>query len=369
MDVEMPHPFAPGTILKLKSHAPPHPFGKPHYRHQTTPGVDKLTPQPSFDELLFARHPRERHDDPEVPPQPEWFNEDQTARLKIIHELSQSGMDAQVVVCKVLKAPKMWKEMEYKKSPKRLVAKIYDPLRYCSPDVVAKADAAYAQEAAAYFQLHSHLEHPTLQKKPDLAPRFYGTWTTDIRRQHLHHVSHRAAQKLLPNLGAATFDLLKLFTRKKDRKNVEEEESVAREKCNGTVGAEPSRQQTAKLSLKPFRPVRIILMEEIEGSAISYLCVKRANDDGNRILVPGSAFESEETTDFSNANVSHYTDMGQSIQSFDLPMDPADLYDMCMYYTFAGWFPADWVHDDPAYRAWAKRVFPKSLNMDSELAV
>ncbi|KAH6689436.1 hypothetical protein F5X68DRAFT_260137 [Plectosphaerella plurivora] len=78
--------------------------------------------------------------------------------------------------------------MGYSERPTSVVAKIYDPLlhsqvhilRYSTRlDVVDIADGEYATEASAYAELHEAAKTKPIIK--DFVPRFYGTWTTMIK--------------------------------------------------------------------------------------------------------------------------------------------------------------------------------------------
>ena len=116
-------------------------------------------------------------------PKPGRTDEDDTKDICIIHQLrSGEASGAQILVVRDTS------------SEGHFVAKIFDPLYYSfivgdswTPyrvhDVVARADADYAAEAAAYIELDSTPFPGTF------VPRFYGTWTTNIDT-HVNGIKH-----------------------------------------------------------------------------------------------------------------------------------------------------------------------------------
>ena len=184
-----------------------------------------------------------RGTNPPLFPLPDWLSDDnETATLKIMGRKSTSALGAQVVWCEV-EVSIATRLMKRRKIPKVVVAKIFDPAYYLdSPDNVAAADREYAQEAAAYITLHSHTldSSPSAVKKPGLAPKFYGTWTTDVTADHL----------IKPWLST---------TKRKKTIAQEAKDRAAFDKSS------QSPYESTKLWPQKFRPVRLILLEHIKG--------------------------------------------------------------------------------------------------------
>ncbi|KAH6697635.1 hypothetical protein F5X68DRAFT_226995 [Plectosphaerella plurivora] len=207
--MEIPNLYVPATRLPLKSHRPPQPFGKTDYKHIQTPGVPYISPETvghlNSDDLIYAVHPRERYeppnntDDPSIVHLPDWYTDNQDDKIKIVCPLSTGRQGAQAVLCEVLRAlDVLWKKMGHKSNdlPRKVVAKISDPLHYRGHiDPVAEADREYAQEAAAYIQLHGKRDTKVYTDKPDLVPKFYGTWTTDITFNHFRKTGMSAKDR------------------------------------------------------------------------------------------------------------------------------------------------------------------------------
>ncbi|KAH6662668.1 hypothetical protein F5X68DRAFT_266151 [Plectosphaerella plurivora] len=391
--------------LPITTHRPPVPFGKKDYKEESTPGVADMSSEAieglSYDEVTFARHPRERHE--HAGDLPDWFSDNQTATLKIVCPISTSTWGARVVLCEV-KSPAVafWRKMGHK-IPTMVVAKIFDPLYYRDcPDMVAEADREYAHEAAAYMHLHDHRQHPSYANKPGLVPRFYGTWTTDITTEHLR----------------------KSFMSKPLRKATAAREAKNRAAFDAAVlAAKPSgsSSQTTTLAPQKFRPVRIILLEHIKGSSLSQHLVPAKDDDGYATVVPNLEYESEEKrlaifasivdtvvriehlgikiddirpsnfiitkkndpankksdpankkndsanktqcdvvmTDFSLTTVNKYTRMGWDLDEWlPRPMHPLTSRDPHDWYSFLGWIPERWLEDPDSYESWGESRFP-----------
>ncbi|KAH7366963.1 hypothetical protein B0T11DRAFT_325266 [Plectosphaerella cucumerina] len=368
--------YTRGIILPLRSHRPPEPFGKPDYKHPKTPSVKDLAPEDvshlSYNEITFARHPRERHE-PSIVPLPSWFPYNQTARVKIEYRLSCTSEGAQVVLCSVLEPdPDVWKKMGHA-CPKKVVAKIFDPLYYRNThDMVDAADREYAQEAAAYIHLHGHRmdKNRTYLDKPDIVPGFFGTWTTDVTRAHLR----------------------KSFMSLKDKKKTKKKEAYERKLFD-------EAPKPARLFPHPFRPVRIILLEFIDGSPLSQFCDETVDHSGIHILRPMKPYEDEEKrlkifhsimdtmsrighmgiahlnrqpsnflikhdsnrvviSDFSLSDVACYSNIGWQIQQkLPRPLHPISWGDIDTWTTFQGWFPAEWIDDVSLFDAWGEATF------------
>ncbi|KAH6684904.1 hypothetical protein F5X68DRAFT_276952 [Plectosphaerella plurivora] len=380
----------PGIALPLRSHRPTEPFGKRDYRHPETSEVEAITPEDvgnlSYDEITFARHPRERHK-PSILPLPEWFADNQTAKLSIECMLSVGSYGAKVVLCSVDNAPKAAWEKMGQDCPELIVAKIFDPLNYNdTPDPVAAADREYAQEAAAYFRMHSErlAKNPAYMDKPDLVPGFYGTWTTDITRDHLR----------------------KSFMSPHHKKKTKKKEALARKKFE----EESKAATSAKDVVHSFRPVRIILLEYIEGSTVSNLCAKEPVWSRQADLRPHEPYQSQEKrlaifhsimdtgyrighfgithfkryptsfivkesddrvviTDFSQSETWTYVDVGFHIQErLPRPLHPMTVCDIDKWWAFRGWFPPEWLEDVSLYDTWGEATFAHDQYTDKPTA-
>lgn len=160
-------PYITGFTAQIHRHAPPPPFGAPHY------GLDPR-PQPSIEYMRSVSQSELVVDNPplETPPsQPE------TAQLTITTPISVgSARGAQVVTCSVISHRQTAAE------PFQAVAKIYDALYYRFSESLAndprnvstQADKDYSHEAAAYEYLQR------TGQTGSFAPAYYGSWTFDL---------------------------------------------------------------------------------------------------------------------------------------------------------------------------------------------
>jgi hypothetical protein len=395
MEKDTPDLWGENIHLPITSHRPPEPFGSTSYKHAKTPGVTDISPETVghllHNEFTFARHPRERHE-PSLFPMPDWFIDNQTANLRIVDTLSTDKRGAQVVLCDVYPAPtELWKRMGHSVSPSakaQVVAKIFDPLHYDSPDTVAEADLEYAQEAAAYIHMHGQRKEPTYANKPNLVPRFYGTWTTDVTLNHIR-------KSFVPT------------ALRKDIKSQEAKDRAAFDAAAAAAKEAGASSQTTKLEPQKFRPVRIILLQYIEGSCLSKHLICRSDPEdrlkieptpefvaeSKRLVIMGSIMDTvsriehlgikpvnigpsnfmiTETprasgsdpeynvvmTDFSMAYVGRYTRMGYILdEKLPRPMHPLSSRHPQEWYDFLGWIPEKWLTEDGSYEAWGQSYF------------
>lgn len=426
--MEFPPLYANATKLSLKSHRPPEPFGKTGYKHFKTPGVPEISPATvghlNQRDLIYALHPRERYE-PSIMPMPGWFIDNQQTTIKIVGKLSSNDQGAQVFICQVLRTPDvLWKKMGYKTHdlPRKVVAKIFDPLHYHGyVDPVAEADREYAQEAAAYAQLHDKRDTKTYMDKPDLAPQFYGTWTTDITFDHFRK-----------NVMSSAAKQQKLKAEGKKRKQFNANAAAAK-------NSDPSQQP--KLVAQSFRPVRVILTQHVDGSPLWQHLIKGVDDTKNPIVKPREKFQQERVrldifgkmldtisriehlgvklptvttrapavflitekintiepdnnivtakaskgkgrkifnvknlvkygvvmTDFTQADVTCYTDMGYDLdEKLPLPSHPLSSYEIDEYLCLRGWYPPEWMTDVDKYHEWGESHFKSSDYADPE---
>lgn len=316
-----------------------------------TPGVKDLMQEDiahikNESDVLFANHPRERHEGSTK--LPSWFPKDDdkhSISIKVLCGLSLGEAGAQVALCSVKSSSKqMRKALGYKKAPKKVVAKIFDPMHYYrNPDMVAEADPEYAQEAAAYILLHD--EKRRYQDKPHLVPNLHGTWTTNVTKDHLR----------------------KAFTDSKSKKD--QDPPIIKIEDN-------------RLAIQSFRPVRFVLMEWIEGSDLSE--ITEQPDEYNNFVrffpefwkfedikehkkvfrdildsvssiinlgithnktIPASSMIRDKdhsivVTDFAQVIVASDTDIGHTLlQKFSKPLHPVHGTIISNYLAFAAWFP------------------------------
>ncbi|KAF2654342.1 hypothetical protein K491DRAFT_759071 [Lophiostoma macrostomum CBS 122681] len=154
------NPYAVGRELKLKKHVPPKPFGL-NYSSDGGADTEEVEGYSQLDWCLSH------------PPKLGLTNDDDIKHVHIVQALRcGEASGAQILLVR---------DASFKG---QFVAKIYDPLYYSFEqgdswisyrvsDVVARADADYAAEAAAYNELESTPFSGTL------VPRFYGTWIFD----------------------------------------------------------------------------------------------------------------------------------------------------------------------------------------------
>lgn len=251
-------------------------------------------------------------------------------------------------------------------------SRTYDPVHYFNnPDMVAEADRQYAQEAAAYFRLHRRM--CMYAEKPQLAPKFYCTWTTCITRDRL--VEH--------------------FGNKEKDRQASDDESEEDEDVN----------------LPAARPVRIILMEYIEGSAMSDN-TKEVDENNDVIVRFPRQFRNIEkrkkifadvldsvswiehlgithnktmpsgfiirdgnhqvvAIDFAEAEVSEYITIGKTLmESLAKPLNPRWHREATNIFAFAGWVPHEWLAKPAVFVTWVNDTFPsKDKNyVDEEVA-
>lgn len=190
----MVYPYVCGTTLHLRSHRPPQPFGDADYKapFNRDPLVNPSSEMKKYRprDYVFTKLSRERAENSTLPDfATPYFDTEDSLRLKISKTIAvHSERGPQVVLCDVQTKPsKYWANMGYQPAdrPSQVVAKIFDPLHWpdLDPrlpfkrliDLVSAADKAYAQEAVAYMELHH------AQKSNNLitgfVPKFYGTWT------------------------------------------------------------------------------------------------------------------------------------------------------------------------------------------------
>lgn len=394
--------YATGNMLVVTSHRPPDPFGEDHYKQPTTPGFIDVD-QDELDELdqidfVFARAPRERHEPGNVMT-PTWFQDDQTFSLEVEAVLSTQKNGATTALCSVHGTPPpMWKEMGHEKMPESLIAKFYDPLHYPYQsdmnfreriDVVAAADRDYAHEAAVYYQLHARRQHSAYMKRPNMVPKFYGTWTTTLLRKAQDKPTGKR-NKIKSKLAS--------MKKKREKKSVQ------------------VKQETRTLIPQGSRQIRIVLMEFIAGQSLLDLADEVDSEQfgihlqpreeelptglsplsvfagvldamatleilgiGTGEVMPSNILVTEQgdvvLTNFATAEVAAHTRIGWHLpELFILPTHP-ECMELNTYSNLAGWYPPEWVisahqllldiNDDNEddleddFMIWTRKIFAK----------
>jgi hypothetical protein len=163
-------PYVVGRKFKLSRHTPPQPFGLNYTRDR---GADAKEVE-RYSQLDWCLSHSVK---------PGQTDNDVTKDIHIIRDLrSGEASGAQILLVRDASCVG------------HAVAKIYDPMYYprkegdsWTPyrvyDVVARADADYAAEAAAYTETDGTPLSGTI------VPRFYGTWTTNIYT-HVNEIEH-----------------------------------------------------------------------------------------------------------------------------------------------------------------------------------
>ncbi|KAH7369291.1 hypothetical protein B0T11DRAFT_338282 [Plectosphaerella cucumerina] len=198
--------YPPSAIIQLRSHTPPQPFGdgwyKPPFNRDPTYQDPQIIAQSTPDDFVFSKMPRDRDTDSFIPPFAQAYfgssAQEHEASLRIIKGLATgTEKGSQVFLCEVQASPsEYWKAMGYNEFPKKVIAKIFDPLYYptISPlagqhlDIVSWADKMYAHEAGAYIEIQGHRrDHPVID---DMTPNFFGTFsiTHQDHESRLRHV-------------------------------------------------------------------------------------------------------------------------------------------------------------------------------------
>lgn len=243
--------YGEGKELRLASHRPPQPFGSRIYPAP----FDKNGRQTSQEDLrsrspadhVFSLLPRERAEGSAAPDSAHAYLEtDDRVSLVVTEELSTNdGIGAQVVLCDVKSGPtSYWNKMGHRGGdhPTQVIAKIYDPLFYkklhpLGPwirlDTVSSADGEYSKEAAAYMEFHKAGANDPMVR--DFVPRYYGSWTIMVKNEGW-----------------------------------------------GNSGTRPS----ADSAIRSERPVRVILMEFLDGCHITDICGQLCDRDGWEYLEP-----------------------------------------------------------------------------------
>ncbi|KAH6673999.1 hypothetical protein F5X68DRAFT_194034 [Plectosphaerella plurivora] len=222
---------------------------------------------------------------------------------------------------------------------KFIVAKVFDPLYYpkATPwnshmDVVSLAEKAFAHEAAAYMELHhGRKENPVVN---DFVPKFYGTFSHLIPREGAKEPDsdHRPVRMVLMEFiqGQTIVDM-----------------SEASYNDDNVLVRQPPMVVGDKLALQVFQQV-------LHGLAsMEKLGVFHQNMDSGNVLVsirPGR--DGKDTTlgrvlmvDFDRSRVQRYTEKGEHLaQVLKKPLHPVVRFRLGgSLGSFAGWFPVAWL--------------------------
>ncbi|KAK5995184.1 hypothetical protein PT974_03581 [Cladobotryum mycophilum] len=160
-DFEKPElPYRNNSVLSIRRHIPPEPFGTLYTQETWRKEVDKHDLYDMTQSELCLQHP---------PAETAPHSDQTVSSLRVVEEIAcRDGRGAQVLRCQL-----------NDNNGQDYVAKIYDPLYYkygpdVPNDVTWKAESEYSQEAAAYEELVKN------EVAGVYTPKYYGSWTFEM---------------------------------------------------------------------------------------------------------------------------------------------------------------------------------------------
>ncbi|KAH6673914.1 hypothetical protein F5X68DRAFT_246648 [Plectosphaerella plurivora] len=300
--------YEPGNILHLRSHLPPEPFGNIYYAaplnrdplYQSPEVISRSTVR----ELVFSKDMRERGDSSRVAPSAQtYFNPNvlgDKAAIQIIKLLSAARKKGpQVAVCDVRELPdEYWQSMGWNEGefPSKVVAKIFDPLYFPSGTTASggetRLDVISFTDKLYAHEAASYIEiHGRRGEYPvvdESTPKFYGTFTT----------THKDA--------------------------------------NSTK----------------TRQVRIVLLEYIEGTPLSDLCVVQHPPEDSSFLIPTEKVGTMKERLDVFARMLHCLVALEKIGVSRRTHSSRDIllrYVIHGFEMFGGWFPREWLDYEEPY--------------------
>lgn len=349
---EVGYLYPPGKELVARVFLPFRPFDNPTYKppfneegdHGKAKGdISKM----SIEDYVFATTPRQQSGK-ELPPShamdylsvhsPE--NPVKTT-LRVTGGLSMSvGLGSQVLLCEVVKPPaKLWNAMGHRGYPSVVVAKVFDPLYYPkSTPWSTQTDVVSLADKAFAHEAAAYMELHHCRKKNPVINDFVPKF-------------YGTFSTVIPRKGAKGRPVRIVLMEFIEGESIVDMSDASVNKDNYVV-LEPPQDVGKEMALLVFQKVlhgltamenRGVFQDDLDSSNVIVSLQKPNRKKNSKKELP-SVLHRVVMVDFDRSMVTRYTQEGfHFAQLLEKPLHPAARFGLRGLESFAGWFPVEWL--------------------------